>query len=439
MASLFKYNPNDPASHAAAREKAIKSMRSRLQAEPVSETDVQLPENVQLEQKDPVTGIGPDALPAEAIQAPDANAPALPTPAGQADQKLFNKYREALKSPQVDLGKIQSIQDRMDNFLAPGNNPEYTKASAEVRRLSDELNSLHAEKKDEVSRNEFMQVAEQLGNALLQLGAGAYGLKHGVDVSGTKFSKGDWEARLANRLGLLNDRIKDLRSGQMQLTQEQAQTRREAAEQARAGFQADVGAAKEQARMESDTNRQAIMMMIQDARQAKAEKAAEQKQSQELLKLNTTEALKNQAELIKKSEMEEQGLQQAIQIMQDSSIKASDKEKLLDKALGKTTVMPGDIESQEKPLWQIWGESNDTLKSQYLQSRLKQAQEQTRQLRQDRLNMTGAKSSTPVATPTPTAPAATGDVKMRLPSGTERMIPAANVEAAKAKGAVVIQ
>lgn len=56
------------------------------------------------------------------------------------------------------------------------------------------------------NRNEWGQVAERIGHALAQFGAGLHGERTGVDMSGLKFNKIDWERRLDRiQAGLSSD------------------------------------------------------------------------------------------------------------------------------------------------------------------------------------------------------------------------------------------
>jgi hypothetical protein len=61
-----------------------------------------------------------------------------------------------------------------------------------------------------VEQNRWGEVAEKVGQALTQLGAGYYGLKSGVDMSGLKFAQTDWEKRYDRLLDELRTGIGDV-------------------------------------------------------------------------------------------------------------------------------------------------------------------------------------------------------------------------------------
>lgn len=406
--SLFSYNAQDAASKDAAKKKAINSLRNKINPDAEQVAEVSSPVDVPQTEVDAETGIGPAAVNmkqgAVTAKAPAEAAPIksdMPeggsaTPEGQSDAKMLSHYRKMLTSPEVDISNIPSIKSRIDTFLAPANNPEYTAYGNQIDKLTGELADIKTRRGEEINKNEWMQVAQQLGNALLQLGAGAYGMKHGLDMSGVKFSQGDWESRLKNRLDNLQDQANELRTSRTGLVAAKRRTETVAESAAKSEYGAEVSTRKESANLARDTNRQAVSLMLQDTRQAQAEKTADKRTSDELIRMNTKESLANQAELIKKAEAEEAGFQQALQIVGDEKLKPADKEKLLDKALGKTTANPEEMSGVEKPWYQFWGPSDAELKTKYIQSRLKQAQEHTKQLREARMPPTS----------TPTSPAA---------------------------------
>lgn len=53
-------------------------------------------------------------------------------------------------------------------------------------------------------------VGEKIAQAVAQLGAGLYGVKHGVDMSGLKFDKTDWNQQYNNNLEELNQNLNQL-------------------------------------------------------------------------------------------------------------------------------------------------------------------------------------------------------------------------------------
>ena len=82
--------------------------------------------------------------------------------------------------------------------------PEYSgprRKQAELTEIDrDSLNQKRREILDTISRakemNAWGQIAETLGHAMTMWSAANYGLKHGVDMSGLKMNKTDWEKKL---------------------------------------------------------------------------------------------------------------------------------------------------------------------------------------------------------------------------------------------------
>lgn len=58
------------------------------------------------------------------------------------------------------------------------------------------IRDLKTVRDDAINRNEWLSVAETLGQALVQLGAGYHGLRTGRDLSGIQFQKKDWSKNI---------------------------------------------------------------------------------------------------------------------------------------------------------------------------------------------------------------------------------------------------
>src|SRR5690606_13405525 len=68
---------------------------------------------------------------------------------------------------------------------------------------NDTLKSIQKTYEDKTNRLEWAEVAETLGNAFVQLGAGLQGYKTGIDLSGVKFNKTNWEPKFDRVLAKL--------------------------------------------------------------------------------------------------------------------------------------------------------------------------------------------------------------------------------------------
>lgn len=150
------------------------------------------------------------------------------------------EFRKAYETV-VQEGAKLSTDERLD---------EQTRANAaRLESKTAELKSLYEENRDRLG---WFQLAEVLGNALAKIGAAQYGLKNGVDMSGTKFTYRDWEKDydrlMAERRQSLGEAEKqyaadaDVIAGQRRAL-EQWRSRRDAA--SRDLTQASADAAKE--------------------------------------------------------------------------------------------------------------------------------------------------------------------------------------------------
>jgi hypothetical protein len=83
----------------------------------------------------------------------------------------------------ADLG--MHVEAEAEDELDPEERKDFAQELAEAKQaLKDE--------KDSIRKQEMF---EKLGHALTQLAGGLYGLKHGMDMSGMKFDKTDWDKR----------------------------------------------------------------------------------------------------------------------------------------------------------------------------------------------------------------------------------------------------
>ena len=179
----------------------------------------------------------------------DAAIPLEETPIGRVDQP---DLRQSIKEPKpekkekslLDKGKErQSDKAVVESIVAE--TPSKDDASKQKKKFADpvtimpELNKYEAELKKQKlfedpaiqsrlegikdaadqarqqyqkdkNMNQWLSVAETLGQALVQLGAGAYGLKHGVDMSGLKFNKTDWSKNIDRAMDELENKQEKL-------------------------------------------------------------------------------------------------------------------------------------------------------------------------------------------------------------------------------------
>lgn len=89
--------------------------------------------------------------------------------------KSLDKYIKELSNR--DLTEDPTIQTYLDDI------------SMRIKQADDDY-------RKSVNKAEWGSLMETFSNALFNIGAGAYGLKHGVDMSGIKFSKTDWDKKI---------------------------------------------------------------------------------------------------------------------------------------------------------------------------------------------------------------------------------------------------
>lgn len=147
-------------------------------------------------------------------------------------QKILSHFSEKLKETRGGLKK--DLEGQLDK----------------MQTLETTYRTEANEAKDSVARQEL---AEKMGHALAQLGAGMQGIKTGVDMtSGLKFDKTDWNKRYETALDELKANLTDLREKR----QEARLTSQEAMRQAESETERGMSlATQEQIRGEDRTER----------------------------------------------------------------------------------------------------------------------------------------------------------------------------------------
>lgn len=88
--------------------------------------------------------------------------------------------------------------------------------------LEELKNKVTGEYKKEKDNLAMAELVTDVANSLTQLFAGAYGLKHGVDMSGLKFKQTDWSSQLDAAKEDLNKRLADISKGEESLSKQQS-------------------------------------------------------------------------------------------------------------------------------------------------------------------------------------------------------------------------
>jgi hypothetical protein len=137
-----------------------------------------------------MSGVVPGNIPAP------VPAGGLPSKEQVNERKNINQFTEILKDPsQIDRNTIKTALKA--SAIKDARSPELNKTKQEIESEYGKALMQYNKDKDSAKWGEF---AEKMGHALVQLGAGAYGLKHGTDLSGIKFDKTDWKANIDTAL-----------------------------------------------------------------------------------------------------------------------------------------------------------------------------------------------------------------------------------------------
>lgn len=126
-------------------------------------------------------------------------------------QNLYKKYgveQGAEIEPREFAESTEDFVDRLDTMTKDVYSSEFSEE--DKKEFSDAVEGFEKSRdavikayEEGVRRTEIAEVVELLGQAVAQIAAGWYGLKHGIDMSGVKFKPRDWSgnySRLAKRL-----------------------------------------------------------------------------------------------------------------------------------------------------------------------------------------------------------------------------------------------
>jgi hypothetical protein len=93
--------------------------------------------------------------------------------------------------------QVESFQKKVDAA------PMAAAEKKDIKEKTKTLEDLFAEGKKSLENREL---AERVGHALAQLGAGLHGLQTGTDMSGLKFQKSDWDKKMDNLISEFRER-----------------------------------------------------------------------------------------------------------------------------------------------------------------------------------------------------------------------------------------
>jgi len=154
--------------------------------------------------------------------------------------KYADKYKSQLNEGRQRPSDVKDILARQNELLAnPTISGQVEKYQKAIINLDAQIQQKMQEKRDTADRSDMAALGEQLGNAILMIGAGMYGMEKGVNMQGVQFNKTDWERRLANRLGMINEEIQLGREGQKVAQGQLGQVHSDIRDQAKEGFKSD--------------------------------------------------------------------------------------------------------------------------------------------------------------------------------------------------------
>ena len=197
--------------------------------------------------------------------------PAIPK---ETEADLFDKYEQ----------KIQQVQKEQQGPL-----------NQKLDDLKVLENTYRTEQQNAKSDIERKELAETLGHAFAQFGAGLQGLKSGIDMTtGLKFNKTDWNKRYEQALDELKTNLTDLREKRQEVKATGLEERREAERMGERGLRAEATGLEQrrteafQAR-EEELNRQsreAIAKLSDESRQEVANIKAQMSSQNRAMKLD---------------------------------------------------------------------------------------------------------------------------------------------------------
>ena len=129
-------------------------------------------------------------------------------PSVEEDKSWFEMPSLSTFSTEAGSNKIMAERRARADELQPTDSETYLKDLEAIDRKSQEARDAYAKSKD---LNGWLEIAETMAQAMVQLSAGHYGLKNGVDMSGVKFNKTDWTGKMTNLKDELDGQLKEYR------------------------------------------------------------------------------------------------------------------------------------------------------------------------------------------------------------------------------------
>lgn len=117
-------------------------------------------------------------------------------------------------STETGNGDPVAVDDNLAKLeLALTNLPSGTLSEAEAKEWEDKIAEIRQRAKNKASEIESAELAEKLGHALSKMFAAMYGLRKGIDMSGVKFDKTDWDRRMNTAMSFIDEELSAAKAG----------------------------------------------------------------------------------------------------------------------------------------------------------------------------------------------------------------------------------
>jgi hypothetical protein len=140
-----------------------------------------------------------------------------PTPSVPTESEL-----QTLSTPEVK----KTIKTQLAQADQVAKNPPAGATPEQVDRFKEERDRAYKMYSEAMDRNEWLQLAQVLGQAVTQFGAAQVGMRTGRSMAGLQIPGIDYEARTGQEQRLLESRLRDV-EGQQEREEKQAQRARE--------------------------------------------------------------------------------------------------------------------------------------------------------------------------------------------------------------------
>jgi len=156
---------------------------------------------------------------------PDTRQPAVAASEGIGPIASGEQYAQSLEKQSTPELK-KNIKTQLAQADQVAKNPPANATPEQVDRFKEERDRAYKMYSEAKDRNEWLQLAQVLGQAVTQFGAAQVGMRTGRSMAGIQIPGIDYEARTGQEQRLLESRLRDI-EGQQEREEKQAQRARE--------------------------------------------------------------------------------------------------------------------------------------------------------------------------------------------------------------------